>query len=109
MTSPEELPGVIKLDTIEATGVYILYYGPHPMYVGQSINVFTRIKDHRGDKAFDAVFFFPCPVEDLNKKEAFFIRKLRPLYNRGVRSTQRNPKPRGKFAHYRRSNDGSSD
>ena len=51
-----------------ASGVYFLISGQEIIYVGQSVNVFLRISQHR-DKNFDKYVFIPCPVRSLNKLE----------------------------------------
>lgn len=65
-------------------GVYFLYRNGAVVYVGQGVNVRKRIADHIGEglKSFDAVSFFPCPKESLDRLERRYIRALLPEYNR---------------------------
>jgi hypothetical protein len=67
--------------------VYFLALGSEVVYVGQSVNLYQRIRDHRTHKIFDAVYFLPTNREDLDRVEASFIRYLLPPANgkRGVR------------------------
>lgn len=64
--------------------VYFLCAGKEIIYVGQSVNLATRIGAHYGEKAglFDRVFFLPVPKERLNDVELAFITALSPRLNR---------------------------
>jgi hypothetical protein len=87
MNIPEalrEIAGLYEITPeIRRTGIYFLCRDSQVLYVGQSVNAVARISEHvaRG-VAFDAVFFLPCPAEDLNKIERAFIRYLKPPMNR---------------------------
>jgi hypothetical protein len=66
------------------------------IYVGQTVNVFSRISSWRSGKFeredFDHVEFFPCAVEELNALEERHIRELRPRLNvEGVTEPYRAP------------------
>ena len=63
-----------------ATGVYFLIDGDKVVYVGQSVNVYTRISEHH-DKLFDSFAFIPCEREMLNALESLYIHVLRPPLN----------------------------
>ena len=63
-----------------ATGVYFLVNGNKVVYVGQSVNVYTRISEHH-DKLFDSFAFIPCKREVLNTLESLYIHVLRPPLN----------------------------
>jgi hypothetical protein len=63
-----------------ATGVYFLIGGNKVVYVGQSVNVYTRVSEHH-DKLFDSFAFIPCEREMLNTLESLYIHVLRPPLN----------------------------
>lgn len=66
---------------ITVCGVYMLTDPVgHPLYVGQSVNVFARLSAH-GDKEFHGVRILPCDREHLNDIEGLLIRLLRPPLN----------------------------
>lgn len=92
------------------SGVYVLYEGLHPVYVGQSVNLLGRLRQHAGQlqkqngKANDGVLPQTTRSEDLSLKykvcrrdgewlalEYRLIKKLRPKNNRTIiaRSGQR--------------------
>lgn len=63
--------------------VYFLCQGDEVVYVGQSISVFQRMKQHRADdKIFDNVFALPCPRSELDVTERKFIKILNPILNK---------------------------
>jgi hypothetical protein len=63
-------------------GVYFLCKEKQVVYVGQSVNPIARINTHWTDKKeFDAVFFLPVPISELNRTEAKFIHALKPPLN----------------------------
>jgi len=61
-------------------GVYLLYRSGSLIYIGQSMNVYARVTQHR-DKAFDKVMFIPCKREVLDVVESVLITTLRPELN----------------------------
>lgn len=69
-----------------SSGVYILFSGNDPVYVGCTTHGLARIHQHRRDKAFDTYVFIGVPPERLEDVEALYIRKLKPSLNktRGV-------------------------
>lgn len=71
-------------------GVYHLLDGDHIMYVGQSVNVLSRVSSwasyhHRGFN-FDAWEFFPCARDELNALEQGHIERFDPPFNRAGRT-----------------------
>lgn len=62
------------------SGVYFLLDNNKVVYVGQSVNVYSRIGQHT-DKAFDRYAFVPCAVEALDKLESLYIHFLQPKEN----------------------------
>jgi hypothetical protein len=67
----------------QVCGIYFLLRQDTIVYVGQSINVLTRIADHKRDgiKNFDRIFVVQCKQAELNHLEALYIDKFRPVHN----------------------------
>lgn len=65
------------------SAVYRLFKNHKVVYVGKSINVKNRIKDHTKDKDFD-YFDFSIMNNESNKNlyEIYYIDKYKPLYNK---------------------------
>jgi hypothetical protein len=63
------------------SGIYFLCEFGQVVYIGQSVNVGSRISSHRNGKDFDRIFFLPWPRFDLNRIEAALIKALRPPLN----------------------------
>lgn len=61
-------------------GVYFLVHRGHVVYVGQSVNIVSRIAAHT-DKRFDAVAYLPCSRDQLDVIESMYIHMLRPALN----------------------------
>lgn len=76
----EDEMALVALPWAKASGVYFLLDGDEVVYVGQSVNVYSRIGQHT-DKRFDRYAFVPCPVDALNKLESLYIHCLRPRLN----------------------------
>jgi hypothetical protein len=64
----------------KASGVYFLLDGNEVVYVGQAVNVYSRIGQHT-EKRFDRYAFVPCPVDALDILESLYIHLLRPRFN----------------------------
>lgn len=64
----------------KAIGVYFLLDGDDVVYVGQAVDVYSRIGQHK-DKRFDRYAFVPCPVDALDMLESLYIHCLRPRLN----------------------------
>ena len=69
---------------IVKNSVYFLFDGDELVYVGKSTNLFARIGTHvaEGFKKFDRFEFYE--TDDQDRMEEFFIRLLRPKYNKTV-------------------------
>jgi hypothetical protein len=63
-----------------SSGVYFLVQDQEVVYVGQSVNIYSRISQHP-DKKFDKYAFVPCEVELLDKLESLYIHTLKPRLN----------------------------
>lgn len=80
---PSDLPlEIIKLGPAAFCGIYFLYLEGELQYVGQSVNVPSRVRDHHTNKRFDAAYFLPVPLAALAETERFYIQRLNPLLNR---------------------------
>jgi len=61
------------------SGVYFLCREQQVVYVGQSVDIYSRLRAHQD---FDAAFAILLDRSDLNTVEGAFIRLLRPVRNR---------------------------
>jgi len=71
-------------DIGSTSGVYFLIYRDKVVYVGQSVDVGSRVRQHVGMKEFDKYAYIPCPQAMLIKLESLYIHVLRPPYNGGT-------------------------
>lgn len=62
-------------------GVYFLVKKNKVVYVGQSVNVFSRVAKHAMEKDFDAMAWIPCKKTMLDKLESLYIHVLQPTLN----------------------------
>ena len=62
------------------TGIYFLKQGDKIVYIGQSVNIERRIREHT-NKTFDNYQFIECPVELLDSTEMAYITRYTPEYN----------------------------
>lgn len=69
-------------------GVYFLVQGQEVVYVGQSVNIYSRISQH-SDKKFDKYAFVPCEAELLDKLESLYIHTLKPRLNGNVSNQEK--------------------
>lgn len=67
-----------------AAGVYFLLRGATIVYIGQSVDVFSRVRQHRSEQAklFDSAAFLPCDPALLDALESALIHLFRPHLNR---------------------------
>lgn len=63
------------------SGIYFLIKDEKIIYVGQSISVLSRVKDHQNYRDFDHFTCIPCPKEHLDMLESLYIHFLRPEQN----------------------------
>lgn len=75
--------GLKEVCSREVSGIYFLCRDGSVVYVGQSVNVPSRIATHinEGAKDFDSCFFLPIPRSQLDYVEAIFIEALAAPYN----------------------------
>lgn len=65
----------------ETSGIYFLIKGDTVVYVGQSKNVYSRIRRHLDTKVFDKINVIACEESELNRLESMYIRKFSPVLN----------------------------
>ncbi len=75
------IPDIVKLKHIKKCGIYFLVLDGKIMYVGQSIDIFSRIKSHT-DKEFTDVYYLEVPEKDLDKIERKYIIDCAAPYNK---------------------------
>jgi hypothetical protein len=63
--------------------VYLLLFRGEVVYVGQSLNIESRIQGHlgRGDKLFDRALWIEVAAEDMDAYEGALIRAFSPKLN----------------------------
>jgi hypothetical protein len=63
-------------------GVYFLICNGRVMYIGQAVNVASRLAQHHKEKQpFDAVAVLECDRKDLDTLESLYIHRLQPEWN----------------------------
>ena len=62
--------------------VYFLWKGDELLYIGQAVNLFTRVATHLKDKDFDGFSYISCRREELNELERRAILMWQPLLNK---------------------------
>ena len=64
-------------------GVYIICDQMTVLYVGQSVDVLSRVKSHKSiyHRSRSTVYVVPCPQYELNELEGALIRALEPIHN----------------------------
>ena len=65
----------------ECIGIYFLIKNNEVVYVGQSVNVFNRIGQHRYVKDFDGFKYINCKKSELDILESIYIHFLNPKLN----------------------------
>ena len=71
------------------SGIYFLYRKDEIQYIGQTVNILSRIGSHRQDKDFDKVFFLPVEADStlLEYIEMRFIDFYKPPLNKTCRAS----------------------
>jgi excinuclease UvrABC nuclease subunit len=66
----------------QQSGVYFLLDCDRIVYVGKTIDVKNRLKQHSdSDKIWNRYFFIRCDREEIDRLEAYYILRFRPKYN----------------------------
>lgn len=63
-------------------GVYFLFNGEQLCYIGQSVDILSRICSHAKEKVFTSYAFIECQENELNEMEKQYIGKYTPELNR---------------------------
>ena len=88
---PSEILGKHRTPLMNCSGIYFLFNGLEVVYVGQSKNVITRLANHaKNGRKFTHYFSIPCPEDELDKTEQYYIERFCPEQNKTPRF--RNPK-----------------
>jgi hypothetical protein len=79
----ENLQQINLQELTQGRGIYFLMQNITVVYVGQSVDVFQRVRTHvvEGAKTFNNVYFYPVPFGNLNVIEREFIKEFKPRYN----------------------------
>ena len=64
------------------TGIYVFYNQNRCIYVGSSVNIEKRIRQHAHRGKFTRIEIHLCEEEELQGKEQSFIDDLKPILNR---------------------------
>lgn len=73
-----------ELSAPRVTGVYFLIADGAVVYVGQSVNLASRVHSHESTIQFDRVLFLKVPRSELDAVERAFIYALTPKLNTRV-------------------------
>lgn len=64
-------------------GIYFLLYDNIVVYVGKSLNIFSRLRQHlKSDKIFNSAYYLVSEKEELEKREKEYIIMFIPIYNK---------------------------
>lgn len=79
-SAARELPNIKE----RACGVYFLLRDHEIVYIGQSVDCYTRLRSHAQDstKEFNRACYVPVPKEDLDNIEETLISLFKPEYNK---------------------------
>lgn len=70
--------------------VYKLMHNSEVVYVGQSVNLYSRLGTHlSSSKVFDECEYEECRVEELDSKETQAIIAHKPKYNKDIPNSDR--------------------
>lgn len=98
---PLEVAALPRFDAVSGScGVYFLFSGDECVYVGKSLQVHTRVREHRTKnstkKEFDSYAFIPCEAGKLDELEAHYIAMMRPRLNESLNPDRKRSKARGR-------------
>lgn len=62
-------------------GVYFLIKDNKVMYVGQSVDIHSRMRQHAKTRDFDSYTYIPCEPDSLDIYESLYIHALSPDWN----------------------------
>ena len=79
------------LSNLSFSGVYFLIKGIEIVYVGQSVNVHSRVATHFADKDFDSFCYIECLPKHLDVLESLYIHIYQPRLNGRLHGRMRSP------------------
>ena len=81
----QKVPNLQEIKLVAASGIYFLCRDGEVIYIGQASCAMARLGQHLAEnrKQFDAAFFLPTPLDQLNDVEIKFIKLLNPPSNKG--------------------------
>lgn len=85
---PVEIAALPRLTVDRCCGVYFLFHGSECVYVGQSDNVFGRVRQHFPSKMFDSFSWLQVAQRDLDRVEREYIEAISPRLNIAHRGTR---------------------
>jgi len=68
--------------------IYFLLQENEVVYVGQTVNLHTRIKNHKKTKEFNKINWIQIPIKWLEYAETYYIIKFNPKYNKSKEITR---------------------
>ena len=94
---PLEVAALPRFDAVSGScGVYFLFDGDECVYVGKSLQVHTRVREHRANNAskkeFDTYAFIPCKAAKLDELEAHYIAMMKPKFNESLNPDRKRSK-----------------
>lgn len=82
---PPSKDGVMRLPRVafpsEVSGIYFLFVEDRCVYVGKSMRLHLRVRDHIRTKQFDAYSWVAFPPEELDHWERHYINLMAPELN----------------------------
>ncbi len=78
---PPEVAALPTMALDRCCGVYFLFLDRRCVYVGQSTNVFSRIRDHFVSKRFEAFAWMEVTPSKLSEVERHYIEAIQPPLN----------------------------
>lgn len=76
------LPTYTPPDKDHITGyVYFLFQNEHLVYIGQTVNLDSRLGEHKAKKKFTHAKYIKVGLENLDEMEKMYISHYTPIYN----------------------------
>jgi hypothetical protein len=87
-----------RVKCVNTSAVYFLFNRGQLVYIGQTLNLYVRIGDHRSESWFkwDSFSYIETHPEDLYVHEAQYIKKFDPTCNRSLRCSLKNKAARNR-------------
>lgn len=78
-------------------GIYFLFNDNQLCYIGQSIDILSRICSHAKEKVFTSYAFIECSENELNDIERAYIEKYTPELNRCMNIVHKTERKKQKY------------